>query len=204
MTNEKKKEDYLGSFDEEGLPSGKGVKTTYWDHKIRMIEEGIWQRGFLVEGSETVFLLNRAFTIRKEIGKWTYDKKKNICEEYLSGEGEELYYKNEEDLENNKPLGYVKGIFDNGTLLKGVVVNAFKIDYSDHNFVKKIIIKGSSKKDLKRITFGDIFFENGDRYEGEILGSMPQGKGTMHYKDGTYLEGKWVDGNLKEEKLPKT
>jgi hypothetical protein len=30
--------------------------------------------------------------------------------------------------------------------------------------------------------------------------SMPQGKGTMHYKDGTYLEGKWVDGNLKEEK----
>jgi hypothetical protein len=29
---------------------------------------------------------------------------------------------------------------------------------------------------------------------------MPQGKGTMHYKDGTYLEGEWVDGNLKEEK----
>ena len=50
------------------------------------------------------------------------------------------------------------------------------------------------------ITFGDIFFENGDRYEGEILGSMPQGKGTMHYKDGTYLEGKWVDGNIEKEK----
>ena len=204
MTDEKEKEDYIGSFDEKGLPNGKGVNTFYFGNKIRRIQEGLWQGGFLVEGSETLFWHDwdkeRAYAIKKEIGKWRYDKEKNFCEEFLSGEGEELYYKNEEDLKNNKLLGYVRGVFDNGTLIKGEVVNAFEIDYSDHSFVKKIIIKGSSKKNLKRITFGEIFFENGDRYEGEILSSMPQGKGTMHYKDGTYLEGKWVDGNLKEEK----
>ena len=37
---EKVKEDYKGSYDEKGLPSGKGVKTSYWDEKIRMIEDG--------------------------------------------------------------------------------------------------------------------------------------------------------------------
>ena len=198
MNNTKVKEDYKGSYDEKGLPSGKGVKTSYWDEKIRMIEDGIWQDGFLLEGSETVFLIERAFTIRKEVGKWRYDKEKKICDEYISGEGEELYYKNEEDLIKNKPLGYVKGVFDDGTLIKGEVFNAFKIDYSDQSFVKKIIIKGSSKK--KFIRLGEVFFENGDRYEGEMQHDMPQGIGTMYYKDGTFLKGMWIDGACKEKK----
>ena len=198
MNNTKVKEDYKGSYDEKGLPSGKGVKTSYWDEKIRMIEDGIWQDGFLLEGSETVFLIERAFTIRKEVGKWRYDKEKKICDEYISGEGEELYYKNEEDLIKNKPLGYVKGVFDDGTLIKGEVFNAFKINYSDQSFVKKIIIKGSSKK--KFIQLGEVFFENGDRYEGEMQHDMPQGIGTMYYKDGTFLKGDWIDGSYKDKK----
>ena len=50
-----------------------------------------------------------------------------------------------------------------------------------------------------KIKLGKIFFENGDRYEGEIEYDMPQGKGTMYYKeDGTHLEGEWVDGNFKK------
>jgi len=198
MNNTKVKEDYKGSYDEKGLPSGKGVKTSYWDEKIRMIEDGIWQDGFLVEGSETVFLIESAFTIRKEVGKWRYDKEKNICDEFISGEGEELYYKNEEDLHKNKPLGYVKGLFKDGILIKGEVENAFKIDYSDQSFVKKIIIKGSSKK--KFIRLGEVFFENGDRYEGEMQHDMPQGIGTMYYKDGTFLKGNWIDGSYKDKK----
>ena len=62
----------------------------------------------------------------------------------------------------------------------------------------KTAIVGQTKN---TVFIGTSFYSlHGDRYEGEITVSMPQGKGTMHYKDGTYLEGKWVDGNLKEEK----
>ena len=204
MTDKDIKEDYKGSVDENGLPHGKGTNTTYWGEKVRCIEEGFWQKGFLVEGSETIFWHDwdkeRAYTIKKEVGKYRYDENKNTCEEFLSGEGEELYYKNEEDLKNNKPMGYVKGIFDDGHLLKGEVYNAYLIDYSEASFVKKIIIKGKAKKNSERIKLGEVFYENGDRYEGEIEYDRPQGKGTMFYKeDGTHLEGEWVDGNFKEK-----
>ena len=203
MTDKDIKEDYKGSVDEKGLPHGKGVNTTYWDDKVRCIQEGLWQKGFLVEGSETLFSDEQddgKYAIKKEVGKWRYDEKKNTCEEFLSGEGEELYYKNEEDFKNNKVMGYVKGIFDDGSLLKGEVYNAYLIGYSDESFIKKIIIKGKAKKNAVKIKLGEVFFENGDRYEGEIEYDMPQGKGTMFYKeDGTHLEGEWVDGNFKEK-----
>tara|TARA_E500000178_G_scaffold41422_1_gene37125 strand:- start:63 stop:677 length:615 start_codon:yes stop_codon:yes gene_type:complete len=203
MTDKDIKEDYKGSVDEKGLPHGKGVNATYWDDKVRCIQEGLWQKGFLVEGSETLFSDEQddgKYAIKKEVGKWRYDEKKNTCEEFLSGDGEELYYKNEEDLKNNKPMGYVKGIFDDGSLLKGEVYNAYLIGYSDESFIKKIIIKGKAKKNAVKIKLGEVFFENGDRYEGEIEYDMPQGKGTMYYKeDGTHLEGEWVDGNFKEK-----
>ena len=55
MTDKNTKQDYKGSTDEKGLPHGKGINTTYWGDKIRCIEEGYWRRGFLVEGSETIF-----------------------------------------------------------------------------------------------------------------------------------------------------
>ena len=199
------KEEYKGSVDEKGLPHGKGINTTFWDDKVRCVEEGVWQRGFLVEGSETIFSHDRNnerdYPIKKEIGKWRYDEKRNYCEEFLSGEGEELHFKNEEDFKRNKPSGYIKGIFDDGTLLKGEVFNAYKIGYSEHSFVKRIIINGKSKKNVNplgystRIDIGVIFFENGDRYEGEIDYDCPQGNGTMYYEDGTSLKGEWSKGN---------
>ena len=196
--------EYKGSKNNEGIPHGKGSNITRtFDGKINSIEEGKWENGYLVEGSHTFYFHNndRKYFIKKEIGKWRYDKEKNFCEEDLSGEGQELYYKDENDLKNNKPLGYIKGIFDNGTLLKGEVENAFKIDYSDHSFVKKIIIKGKSKKNSNpegfstRINLGEIFFENGDHYEGEIDFDAPQGNGTMTFNDGLKKTGKWKDGN---------
>ena len=189
---------YEGARNEDDLPHGKGKHVSIGaDGNISCIQEGIWKNGFLVEGSETLFGDKR---IVKEVGKWRYDEKKNFCEEYLSGEGEELYYKNEEDFKNDKPMGYVKGIFDCGSLLKGEVYNAHWIGYSDESFVKKIIIKGKAKKNSIKIKLGEIFYENGDRYEGEIEYDMPQGKGTMYYKeDETHLEGEWIDGNFKEK-----
>ena len=206
MNNTKVKEDYKGSYDEKGLPSGKGVKTSYWDEKIRMIEDGIWQDGFLVEGSETVFLIESAFTIRKEVGKWRYDKEKNICDEFISGEGEELYYKNEEDLHKNKPLGYVKGLFKDGILIKGEVENASLIEYSAMKGIKKIIYKGYvgwSKNvhgEDTQIQKGEIYYEDGFVYKGEINFDLPHGKGTGTHKDGNSHTGNWFNGNL-EDKL---
>ena len=94
----------------------------------------------------------------------------------------------------------VKGIFDDGSLLKGEVYNAYLIRYSEESFIKKIIIDGKAKKNSVKIKLGKVFFENGDRYEGEIEYDRPQGKGTMYYKeDGTHLEGEWVNGNLKKD-----
>ena len=202
MSKKDIKQNYDGYKNKDGLPHGKGILKTYWDDKIRCIEDGFWQGGFLVEGSETIFWHDwdkeRAYTIKKEVGYWRYDKDKNFCEESISGKGEELYYKTERDLNNNNPLGYVKGFFENGTLITGEVFNAFKIDYSDHSFVKKIILKEKSKTN-KKISLGKIFFENGDWYEGEIDYDRPQGKGIMYYKENeTKLEGEWIDGNFKE------
>jgi hypothetical protein len=59
----------------------------------------------------------------------------------ISGKGEEFYYKSEQDMKNNKTLGYIKGTFDDGKVLKGEVLNPAKINYTDNDFVKKILIK---------------------------------------------------------------
>mgnify|MGYP001319792361 CR=1 FL=1 len=56
----------------------------------------------------------------------------------ITGHGQELYFKSENDLKQNNFFGFVKGTFDDGTLIKGEVYNAFEIDYSDHKFVKRI------------------------------------------------------------------
>ena len=78
-------------------------------------------------------------------------------------------------------------------------VFCFGFGQTAKSFVKKITIEGKAKKNSVKIKFGKIFFENGDRYEGEIEYDMPQGKGTMYYKEnGTHFEGEWVNGNLKE------
>lgn len=194
-------EKYNGSLNDEGLPDGKGVNIRYENGKIKCVEDGVWHKGFLIEGSETTFFDENndgSYNIKKEVGKWKFDENKNICDEFLTGEGEELYYANKEDFDNNKPLGYVKGIFDNGKLLEGEVFNAFSIGYSEHSFIKKILIKGKSKKNSTNTRFGEIFFQNGDRYEGEIDFDMPQGDGVMYYIDGTSKKGEWDNGNLKE------
>ena len=65
-------------------------------------DPNIFQNGFLIEGSETTYHLNSDRNcIIKEIGKWRFDNDKNFCEEYISGKGEELYYRSEKDLKDN-------------------------------------------------------------------------------------------------------
>lgn len=41
---------------------------------------------------------------------------------------------------------------------------------------------------------GEYLFPNGNRYEGEFRSSVPFGYGTMYYKNGIVLKGKWKWG----------
>ena len=198
-----------GIFENDTLQ--KGMRSRYFANKDGIIslsnrEVGIFKNDFLVECSETEFDLDSGLGIKKEIGKWRYDKEKNICEEFLSGEGEELYYKNEEDLINNKPLGYVKGLFKDGILIKGEVENASLIEYSAMKGIKKIIYKGyvgwskNVNGEDTQIQKGEIYYEDGFVYKGEINFDLPHGKGTGTHKDGNSHTGNWFNGNL-EDKL---
>ncbi|MDC0943770.1 hypothetical protein OAR77_01715 [Candidatus Pelagibacter sp.] len=202
--------EYDGFIDvDSGKPHGKGICIVRRkDNTIGGIEDGIFQNGFLIEGSETTYHLNSDRNcIIKEIGKWRFDNDKNFCEEYISGKGEELYYRSEKDLKDNKYFGYVKGTFDNGKLLKGEVYNASLIKYSDEDFVKKIIVKKKSKNFLnpdtkyrQNLMIGEIFFENGDHYEGELWHDQPIGLGTMTYKDGSKDSGSFGGDGIFEGK----
>ena len=213
--------EYDGFIDvNSNRPHGKGVCITRNENKtIKEIEEGIFQNGLLTEGSETYYALhndrsyikkeNRNF-ISKEIGKWRFDKDKNFCEEYISGKGEFLYYRTEKDLKNNKYFGYIKGTFDNGSLLKGEIYNAFEIGHSEADFVKKIIVKRKSENFLnpdfeirlrQNLMIGEIFFENGDHYKGELWHDRPIGLGTMTYEDGSKDKGSFGGDGTFEGKI---
>lgn len=210
-------EKYVGEKDEQGIPNGKGVLTTRDnnDNSICKIEEGIWKNGFLVEGSETTYLLdNDRNFIKKEIGKWKYREEDNHCDEFISGEGEELYYRTEKDLKNNNFFGYVRGIFDDGSLIEGEILNPSMIDYSDEPGIKKIIYnkRVGNKKTTDGLTnvvrHGKIFYEvldnidsnrpegQGVEYEGEIDFDQPHGKGTMTFEDGSKKSGTWHEGHI--------
>ena len=211
--------EYDGFIDvNSNRPHGKGVCITRNENKtINIIEEGIFQNGLLTEVSETYYALhndrsyikkeNRNF-ISKEIGKWRFDKDKNFCEEFISGKGEFLYYRTEKDLKKNKYFGYIKGTFDNGSLLKGEIYNAFEIGYSEADLVKKIIVKRKSENFLnpdfeigQNLRIGEIFFENGDHYKGELWHDQPIGLGTMTYDDGSKDKGSFGGDGTFEGKI---
>jgi hypothetical protein len=215
--------EYDGFIDvDSGLPHGKGVFIKRNQDKIiKLIEEGIWQNGFLTEGSEVDYLWSKDY-IKKEIGKWRFDKDKNFCEEFISGKGAELYYRTEKDLKNNKYFGYVKGTFDNGILIKGEILNPSLINYTEEKGVKKIIYDGSIKKVWDEnqkihlnLSKGKIYYEvlplseisqyasNTDRpegqgveYEGEIEFDTPYGEGEMTFEDGSKKKGFWYNGSI--------
>ncbi len=206
--------EYDGFIDvDSGLPHGKGVFIKRNQDKIiKLIEEGIWQNGFLTEGSEVDYFWSKDY-IKKEIGKWRFDKDKNFCEECISGKGAELYYRTEKDLKNNKYFGHVKGTFDNGILIKGEILNPSLINYTEEKLIKKIIYYDEAKP-LKEFSYmnnlmrkGKMFYEiapdvnsnrpegQGIEYEGEIFFDQPHGKGTMTFEDGSKRTAIWDNGD---------
>jgi len=51
-------------------------------------------------------------------------------------------------------------------------------------------MKFGAQKRVKK----QIEFENGNIYDGEVLYSLPDGMGTMHYANGNKYVGKWWCG----------
>ena len=198
-------EKYVGEF-KDGSENGRGIRT---DKKIFFIEEGTFQEGFLIEGSETTYY---GKNIEKQIGKWKLSK--GVCSEYISGKGEMLYFKTKIDLKNNNYFGYQRGIFStHGSFTKGEIFNATLIDYSEYKSIKKIIFTGKirSLKDIESkvtavVKSGEKFFEidqkyaNGSdegqfkKYKGEILYDTPHGDGTMIYEHDIIYIGQWNEG----------
>ena len=125
----------------------------------------------------------------------------------LNGDGIEYHFISKQNYLNNKWNGYVKGFFDLGTLIKGEVLNPSLINYSEHKGIKKIVLTGKIRriysKEMKSnldLNKGEIFYENGDYYEGEIDFDLPFGKGRMTFKDGTKKSCEWFNGNPIENK----
>lgn len=54
--------------------------------------------------------------------------------------------------------------------------------------------------------FDTVFFDNGDYYEGQVLGRVPHGEGTMYYDSGETVTGRWIYGEnvlgCRDEKIP--
>ena len=195
---------YNGSKNNEGIPNGQGTKISKEsDGKITCIEEGIWENGFLVKGSNTSYLDSH---ILKEVGEWKLFEGGKNCSEFLSGYGEELYFSNDKDLKENKPFGHVKGLFDEGNLLEGEILEPSLTGYTELKGIKKIIYKKSNIREMflkeininTKLKLGEIFYDDGCHYEGELDFDSPFGKGTMTLPDGRKKTCEWYNGNIKE------
>jgi len=192
-------EQYVGEWKDD-LKNGKGILTK-GGKRFWQIEEGIFKKGYLIEGSDTTSESNY---IRKEVGKWRFDEEKDICEVGISGKGEELYYRTEKDLRNNNYFGYVKGTFDDGTLLEGEVENPSLIEYSDREGIKKIIYEGYSSwsknvhGERTHLKKGEIHYDDGFIYKGEMDYDLPHGRGTGKELNDKSITCNWFNGNLDE------
>ena len=75
-----------------------------------------------------------------------------------------------------------------------------------NNILKKIIIqKANVKRVLDKdfgaainISFGEIFYEDGAYYKGELESDLPYGIGTMTLADGNKKTSHWVHGSVLE------
>ena len=131
----------------------------------------------------------------------------------LNGEGIEYHFISKQNYLKDKSSGYVKGFFDDGTLIKGEVLNPSLIKYSEEKGIKKIVLTGKIRrvydekiKSYLDLNQGKIYYEvlpnidsnrpegQGVEYEGEIDYDQPHGKGTMTFEDGSKRFAIWSQG----------
>ncbi len=199
---------------EDGQPHGKGKMTekNSQDDIDNSIRDGEWENGQFIKG--TYYFPY----IVKYIGSFSSSRTgsgeiKTFPDSELHGDGAEYHYQSKKDYINDKYSGYVKGVFKYGSLVKGEVLNATLIKYSEYKSIKKIILTGKirTEEDIKhggpvRINSGEIFYEidqayaDGSdegqykKYKGEIDFDSPHGKGTMIFEHGSKYVGEWYYG----------
>ena len=192
---------YIGFCNLEGLPHGLGELISA-DKEKPMTCNGEWEDGVFLKGT-----YNQPYLSRYE-GSFNYDDTIGSGDWELHGEGIELYYGTEQNYNNNKVIGHVKGIFENGKLLVGEILNPSLIEYSEYEGIKKIIYEKSNVRkvfdeQLKSniyLKFGEIIYEDGSHYKGELDFDLPYGNGTMTLLDGNSKTCEWYNGNTIEEK----
>ena len=98
----------------------------------------------------------------------------------------------------------MKGFFVGmGSLLKGKIINAFAINYTEYDFIKDIHYEDLRLNKVKDLTLrkGKIFYKNGDIFEGKMIFDAPEGKGKFYiaktkkthlglFKGGNFV--KWI------------
>ena len=85
-------------------------------------------------------------------------------------------------------------------------MNPSLIEYSEHKGIKKIIIqKANIKKVFDKdfgaeinISSGEIFYDDGAHYKGELDFDLPYGNGTITLADGNKTTCQWIQGNMLE------
>tara|TARA_Y100000768_G_C23725072_1_gene562144 strand:+ start:4 stop:729 length:726 start_codon:yes stop_codon:yes gene_type:complete len=211
---------YIGFCNLDGLPHGLGElisspKDVEFDKEKNIIKvnkkdkhdktpwscNGEWEDGVFVKGTYNMPPFSRyegSFKFDDVIGSGDWE---------LHGNGIELHYRTDENYKNNNVIGHVKGIFEGGSLLEGEILNPSLIEYSQHKGIKKIIYQKANinrvfDKDFGaeiNISFGEIFYEDGAHYKGELDFDLPYGIGTMTLADGNKKTCHWVHGNIQEK-----
>ena len=199
---------YEGYVSDEDVPHGTGKMT---EESRDYVREGEWENGEFVKGTYSTPYTQRYLGSFRS-SALAISKSQTFQDSELHGDGEEYHYDSKENYINNKPSGYVKGLFNHGSLIEGEILNASLINYTEEKGVKKIIYNkrvGDSKtKDglNNQMREGKIFYEvlpNIDsnrpegqaiEYEGEIDFDLPHGKGTMTFEDGSKRSAIWYQG----------
>jgi len=106
----------------------------------------------------------------------------------------------EGEWKNDKRHGNGKITYNNGQ----IVLGNWRNDIIDDNV--KIITKnkcysGKLSNNLKDKIIANILYNNGDRYWGETISTIPNGVGTMNYNDGSIFKGIFKDGIKLEGEL---
>ena len=195
---------YIGFCNSDGLPHGLGELTSskYKDTKCN----GEWEDGAFIKGTYTndKYINEGSFQLNE--GSFQFCERVGSGDWELHGQGIELHFDNLQNYENNKPIGHVKGLFNYGSLVEGEILHPSLINYSEHKGIKKIFyqkpdIREVFDKEFKgniKLTFGEIFYDDGSHYKGEIDFDLPYGLGTMTLADGNKKTCHWVHGNVLE------
>jgi len=202
-SNVKKFFNYEGYASDEDVPHGIGKMIEVDEEEVR---EGEWENGEFIKGTYSTPYIKRYIGSFRTSAIRT-PKTQTFHDSMLHGDGEEYYYDSKEDYINDKPSGYVKGLFSAGALMEGEVLNPSITGYSEHEGIKKIICQKKNVREIFvkkidhsiKLTLGEIYYDDGAHYKGELVFDLPFGKGTMTLSDGSKKTCNWYNGNIDED-----